>query len=605
MSHCQRRRRHPIREISTAVLLSFIACILGVACIAPNSVDAFFQQPYHVGRHFVRPTFHFSTNYKPDQTRILHHGARRIVPPVLTASRTPEETKKKANRTDNWGLTFERLLAYYQSHGHVNVPIEYNDGQLPRLGYWVLKQRRDYKKGHIPSYRVEALESVGFQWKRSMQQAYDETWMNYFNQLKTFSEKYNTTKIASAPRGCNDKFAVLVNWMNCQKRLYNAFVANKTSQITQERIDMLNSINFAWSLQNRTDHEEWMYQYFQLYWHHWQYNNTNITTSSGHNGAFVRWVSRQKEAYHDGTLDQGKIDVLEELGFDWTLDPPATWDELFQELVQYHERFGSTLLNKNINTELAVWTQELRLLHNKGDLDPKWVAKLNSLGFQWEVEDVDWNAMFDRLVAYKEKNGNVLVSRICAEDPPLGRWVSNLRQRCGKFLKGCEKIDKHKISEVAKATASTKMSAESHLSRLSKLVKIGFEFDPFEAQWLEMYELLLGYKREYGSVNVPVSLPKLGIWVSNQRSESKITQRRKDLLDEAGFEWDPLEANWQEMFESLCKYKLQFGNANVPAKYPELGLWVINQRRAYKRGELKHDRMIQLESIGFVWSIKS
>jgi Helicase associated domain len=90
-------------------------------------------------------------------------------------------------------------------------------------------------------------------------------------------------------------------------------------------------------------HKGWMFQYFKLYWHHQQYNNTNIAVSNGHSSTFVEWVTRQKEAYHAGTLDQGKIDVLEELGFDWTLDPPATWDELFQVLVQYHERFESTL----------------------------------------------------------------------------------------------------------------------------------------------------------------------------------------------------------------------------------------------------------------------
>jgi Helicase associated domain len=220
----------------------------------------------------------------------------------------------------------------------------------------------------------------------------------------------------------------------------------------------------------------------------------------------------------------------------------------------------------------------------RGDLDPNWVTKLNSLDFQWEVEDVDWNAMFDRLVAYKKRHGTVIVPGRCTEDPPLGSWVSNLRQRYGKLFKGCEKIDNYKISEVAKAQASTKLPAK---------------------QWLEMYDLLLTYKREHGSVNVPVSFPKLGKWVCNQRNALGISKRRKDLLDEVGFEWDPLEANWQEMFERLQKYQSQFGNTNVPKghkKDPELASWVRMQRVRYQQQSISKEPLEKLELIGFVWS---
>jgi Helicase associated domain len=248
----------------------------------------------------------------------------------------------------------------------------------------------------------------------------------------------------------------------------------------------------------------------------------------------LRWVSRQKEDYHASKLDQGKIDVLEELGFDWTLDPPATWDNLHQELVQYHERFGSTFFNKRINKELALWTEELRRLHKRGDLDPKWVAKLNSLGFQWEAEDVDWNAMFDRLVAYKKRHGTVLVPNRCTEDPPLGPWVYRQREAYTKYTKGRPLSDVGVLQHIAQSKGSPRIPAEIHMSRLSKLVEIGFEFDPLEAQWLEMYDMLLGYKMEHGSLNVPASFPILGRWVLNQRTESRVTKKGKTFWIKLG-----------------------------------------------------------------------
>ena len=189
-------------------------------------------------------------------------------------------------------------------------------------------------------------------------------------------------------------------------------MSNIPTTMTQQRIDKLNSIDFSWTLKNKTSHEQWLQYYFKLYWHHYQYNSTNITTSRGYNSAFVNWVYNQKEKYHAGKLDQGKIGLMDELDFDWELDPPPTWEELFDELSAYHENFGSTLFNKRINKELALWTTELRELYWNGDLNSQWVAKLNSLGFQWGTWDVDWNAMCDRLLAYKNKH-NMCAKRVC------------------------------------------------------------------------------------------------------------------------------------------------------------------------------------------------
>jgi broad specificity polyphosphatase/5'/3'-nucleotidase SurE len=84
-----------------------------------------------------------------------------------------------------------------------------------------------------------------------------------------------------------------------------------------------------------------------------------------------------------------------------------------------------------------------------------------------------------------------------------------------------------------------------------------------------------------------------------------IPNRRKELLDEVGFEWDPMEARWQEMFERLCKYSSQFGNTNVPKghkKDPELASWVRMQRVHYRQQTISKERLEKLEFIGFVWS---
>lgn len=191
----------------------------------------------------------------------------------------------------------------------------------------------------------------------------------------------------------------------------------------------------------------------------------------GHGTAFVNWINSQKVQFQDRDLEQGKDELLNELNFDWTIHPPNTWDELFEELSQYHNKFGSTLISRKIDTDLGEWTSEPRHLYATGTLDPEWTSKLNLIGFQWEVDDdsLHWNAMFARLIACKTSYGTVCVPNTSSDDLMLGRWVSFERGNYAKFIK-----DDMELSSIAETVATRKTSQETHLSRLTRLTEIGF-----------------------------------------------------------------------------------------------------------------------------------
>jgi len=70
---------------------------------------------------------------------------------------------------------------------------------------------------------------------------------------------------------------------------------------------------------------------------------------------------------------------------------------------------------------------------------------------------------------------------------------------------------------------------------------------------------------------------------------------------------DRLGHYWDEMFGCMAAYKSQFGDCQVPNVWPtnpSLGLWVANQRQAYRKGKLSIDRIRRLEGIGFSWNAK-
>jgi len=153
--------------------------------------------------------------------------------------------------------------------------------------------------------------------------------------------------------------------------------------------------------------------------------------------------------------------------------------------------------------------------------------------------DEKWNAMFVKLLEFKEKNKNTLVPQCYTDDQRLGRWVHYQRVEYWIFQQ----------TETAKITEE----------RIGRLDAIDFEWDPQKAQWDKMFEKLKEYKKENNHCRVPKGYEKdweLANWVRNQRLEqanlsklgkkSRMTPERFKLLDDLGFKWSiatPARAN--------------------------------------------------------------
>jgi hypothetical protein len=130
-------------------------------------------------------------------------------------------------------------------------------------------------------------------------------------------------------------------------------------------------------------------------------------------------------------------------------------------------------------------------------------------------------------------------------------------------------------------------------------------------RWKEMFQKIVNYKMEHKSTNVPARYaedPKLGNWVMKQRKlykhNKELSQERINSLESVGFIWNPLDAQWMEMYQKLVAYKKNHMSTNVSRGFkedPKLGMWVFTQRNCYNQKDIYIDRVNLLESIGFIW----
>jgi hypothetical protein len=151
-----------------------------------------------------------------------------------------------------------------------------------------------------------------------------------------------------------------------------------------------------------------------------------------------------------------------------------------------------------------------------------------------------------------------------------------------------------------------KMSAE----RKRRLKEIGFILGETRNQtWEQGFAALTTFKRDKGHCFVPAlyieDAVKLGKWVANQRRlRNNLLPERTRQLNSIGFVWDVLEAEWEEGFAALTKFKASKGHCRVPWHYKDgtfnLGQWAKRQRM--KKSNMSADQKDRLDSIGFVWN---
>jgi hypothetical protein len=150
-----------------------------------------------------------------------------------------------------WQKHFDALVGYKREYGDVRVPRLYSKNA--KLGEWVTDQRRQYKAklegkpSTLTDERKAQLDELGFIWK--VRDRAD--WNDRYEQLLEF-KKENGHCIVPQHYSRN---RALGKWVAKQREQYRFFREGRHSFLTEERIDLLKSINFTWQIKGRNKRE--------------------------------------------------------------------------------------------------------------------------------------------------------------------------------------------------------------------------------------------------------------------------------------------------------------------------------------------------------------
>ena len=337
----------------------------------------------------------------------------------------------------NWNQFYQKLKAYKERTGHCNVKQNFaakdskNCPETAKLSAWVGRNRKDGKQRrrtgqsvedgssgaissddqddnasvfdevepdsiHADPYKLIALDQIGFDWDPR-----NSRWMSSYEELKAFKLLHGNTLVPHANCG-------LGSWVKRQQVQYTLFTKGdgSKSELTEERVRLLNDLGFVWSRRSNT----WNESFQRLSKWKEDHGNCNIPDESDDPElvALNKWIADQRMHY--------KRQICED-------EDNCTDDAA-----------ASTKATESISN--CGGSSKQKGKRKVPRLSAEKIAQLKSIGFEWDSRDAKWMQRLDELYKYKEDHGDCLVPSKYPDNPSLSNWVQSQRANYKLYKKG-------------------------------------------------------------------------------------------------------------------------------------------------------------------------
>jgi hypothetical protein len=255
------------------------------------------------------------------------------------------------------------LELFKKQHGHCNVPQKWAEN--PKLGTWVLSQRRARKRGWLSAAQIDRLDDLGFNWAFRA-----SAFEGMYAELERFKERHRHCNVPQEWAE-NPKLGTWVRTRRDHER------AGRLSAVQRARLDEL---SFDWEPYDAA----WMAMLAELTRYKERSGHCNVPRRWVENPELGSWVNTQRTQKNGGKLTTLRKACLDELGFVW--DPhQSRWETMFTALKAHRDKYGDCNVPRKHNPALANWMQEQRRTETEGKLSAERKARLDALGFKWTL----------------------------------------------------------------------------------------------------------------------------------------------------------------------------------------------------------------------------
>lgn len=299
---------------------------------------------------------------------------------------------------NRWQEMYEKAQKYYEQNHNLQLSSANDDEEL-KLKEWVESQRKRYNHGYMKRNapeQIKKLESIGMIWN-----VMDNQWNKMYELAKKY---YDTYKNLNVPQGFLTLDGIsfdsnglnLSTWILHQRQDYKRIINGK-SQLEDKKIQLLDKIGMIWYALE----DAWNETYNKACEYYQKFNNLEVLIRKESNGKpneyyeLGKWISRQRQAFKNNTLQKKRIELLEKIGMVWDIRQNQ-WDTMYQKAKEFYEQnnhlrvsaFKTIQGEPNENIQLGIWIDTQRKDYKSGVMKknhPERIALLEKIGMIWEV----------------------------------------------------------------------------------------------------------------------------------------------------------------------------------------------------------------------------
>ncbi len=308
--------------------------------------------------------------------------------------------------TADWESGFSALVNYYEREHKFEMPSGHLENGY-RLHSWVSKQRA--KKSELSEDRLSRLNEIGFVWTPK-----SDKWDIAYSAILKFKEREGHCEVP-------------INHLEDGYQLGRMVVKqrSKRNELSEDRLKKLDELGFVWDRYSKM----WGSGFDALNTYHEREGHCRVPQAHIEDGFRLgQWVTTQR--IKKAKLSESQISRLNKLGFLWdTLT--EKWNEGFRALLKFKEREGHCDVKINHQEDgykLGQWITTQRA--SKTNLTDEKIKRLRELGFVLNPHKELWEAGFNSLLKFKEREGHCNVPNAHLENAfKLGNWVGKQRQK--------------------------------------------------------------------------------------------------------------------------------------------------------------------------------
>lgn len=275
-----------------------------------------------------------------------------------------------------WEENFRAAERYYQVHGDLNVPIEYQANGVT-LGRWIAAQRRKKKSGNLSETQFRRLEALGMVWE-----PYRDRWEIMYTAAAAYFKEYGNLEV---PTGYQTEDGLRLGKWVCRQRESYLKGAREGKPFRTDLVRRLERIGMVWEVK-----DAWEIRYELARRYYESHGDLNVPGDYVVQGVWLgKWLNEQKQIYlgrRPGKhLTEKQIAKLKAISFSWTACWEQAWEEQYAEVKQYFEEHGNLqvppgYIGRN-GKRLDIWLSKQRLREQKGKFTEEQRRKMEGIGF--------------------------------------------------------------------------------------------------------------------------------------------------------------------------------------------------------------------------------